>query len=279
MVGCTSASADMRPYAVLLVVYACASAGDAASKPAAGGTVFVDDFESGTLAAWPDGVDPTRQRVVMGTEAQSGNHYLEVTYPAGGDGGWLTRFFMPGYDSLYVSYYVRFPEDWVGGTKLIGLFGARTDNQWSASGKAGVCPQGTDFFIAMVVTEPTGNPGPARFFTYYPTMTREPDGVTCWGRYGDGSETYVDAVALRRGIWHHIEFMVKLNTPAKSDGSQQLWIDGVQRGSWFGLAFRSSAVLRLNAVQLTFNRGISGGPTLQKLWVDNLSVAESRPAH
>src|SRR5438552_4980043 len=164
-------------------------------------TVFAEDFESGTLAAWSDGADPSRQRVVTNPSfAQSGSHYLEVTYPAGGDGGWLTRFFMPGYDSLYVSYYVRFPADWRGGTKLVGFFGARTDNQWSASGKAGVCPDGTDFFITMLVTEPTGNPGPTRFYTYYPDMKREPNGVTCWGGYGNGTEKYVETLVLSPGL-------------------------------------------------------------------------------
>lgn len=248
----------------------CAGARDA--------TVFVEDFESGTLAAWPDGVDPSRQLVLTGQEfAQSGSRYLQVTYPAKGDGGWLTRFFMPGYDSLYVSYHVRFHPDWSGGTKLIGFFGARTDNQWSAAGKAGTCPQGTDFFIAMVVTEPTGNPGPTRFYSYYPAMAREPDGVTCWGRYGDGTEIYVPPLALTPGVWHHLEFMVKLNAPGESNGTQQLWIDGTLRGTWSGLQFRTSSELQLNAVQLTFNRGIAGGPTSQTLWVDNLLVATNRP--
>jgi hypothetical protein len=256
----------------------CAGARDAVSGTPAADTIFADDFESGALAAWPDGVDPTRQRVVTGQDlAQSGSRYLEVTYPAGGDGGWLTRFFMPGYDSLYVSYHVRFPPDWVGGTKLIGFFGSRTDDQWSAAGKAGTCPQGTDFFIAMVVTEQEGNPGDTRFYTYYPGMTREPDGVTCWGRYGDGTASYVPPLTLSPGTWHHLEFMVTLNAPGESDGTQRLWIDGTLRGTWTGLRFRTSPVLRLNAVQLTFNRGIDGGPTAQTLWVDNLVVATQRP--
>ena len=254
----------------------CGARGDAAASGQ--GLLFVEDFESGTLAGWPDGVDPSRQRVMTGREfAQSGSHYLEVTYPAGRDGGWLTRFFMPGYDSLYVSYYVRFPADWRGGTKLVGFLGARTDNQWSASGKAGVCPDGTDFFITMLVTEPTGNPGPTRFYTYYPDMKREPDGVTCWGGYGDGTEKYVEPLVLSPGTWHHIEFMVTLNEPSRSNGTQQFWIDSVLRGTWSGIEFRSSPALRLNAVQLTFNRGIAGGPTAQKLWVDNLIVAKARP--
>jgi polysaccharide lyase-like protein len=242
-------------------------------------TVFAEDFESGTLAAWADGVDSRRQRVMTDRSfAQSGSHYLDVTYLAGGDGGWLTRFFMPGYDSLYVSYYVRFPTNWRGGTKLIALYGSRRDDQWSALGKAGTCPHGTDFFAALLVTEQTGDPGPTRFYTYYPAMVPEPDGVTCWGRYGDGTETYAPPLTMSLGVWHHVEFWVKLNTPDRSDASQTFWLDGAQRGAWSGFSLRSSAVLRLNSLQLTFNRGLSGGPTAQQLYLDNLVVATARPS-
>jgi hypothetical protein len=79
------------------------------------------------------------------------------------------------------------------------------------------------------------------------------------------------------GVWHHIEFWVKLNTPGQNNASQTFWLDGVRRGDWSGFSFRSSAVLMLNSVQLTFNRGISGGPTTQKLYVDNLVVTTARP--
>lgn len=265
--------------ALLLGLTPSCAARDAAPRSFGADTLFADDFESGTLAAWSDGVDPGRQRVVTEAAlAQSGSRYLEVIYPAGGDGGWLTRFLMPGYDSLHVSYYVRFPAGWRGGTKLIGVYGSRTDDRWSALGKAGSCPTGTDFFIAMVVTEPTGDPGPARFYTYYPAMAREPDGVTCWGRYGDGTETYVPPLALSPGEWHHVEFWVKLNAVGKADASQTLWIDGVQRGTWSGLSLRSGDVLRLNAVQLSFNRGVSGGPVAQHLYVDHVVVTTARPA-
>jgi hypothetical protein len=240
--------------------------------------LFAEDFESGTLAAWEDGVDPGRQGVVTDSSAaQSGSHYLDVTYPAGGDGGWLTRFITPGTDSLYVSYYVRFPATWQGGTKLIALYGSPSDNRWGAFGRAGTCPNGTDFFAAMLITESEGSPGPTRFYTYYPAMAREPDGVTCWGRYGDGSDIYLPPLTLTRGVWHHIEFWLKLNTPGRNDGDQMFWLDGVQRGRWSGLQLRTSPLLRLNAVQLTFNRGIKGGPTLQHLSVDHLVVTTGRP--
>jgi len=239
-------------------------------------TVFAEDFESGNLSAWQDGVDPTRHRVVRDSSgAQSGSHYLDVTYPAGADGGWLTRFFLPGYDSLYVSVRVRFPTTWQGSTKLVAFYGSRTDKQWSAFGQAGKCPTGTDFFAAMLVTEQTGNPGPTRFYTYYPAMAREPDDVTCWGRFGDGTERYVPPLALSVGGWHQLEFWVRLNTPGQTNASQTFWLDGVQRGTWAGFSFRTSAILRLNAVQLTFSSG--GAPLTEHLAVDHLVVTTARP--
>jgi len=266
----------------LLACAALGCQGNAAGGPGSGGTpidtVFFEDFESGDLSRWEDGVDASKQRVVTDPSfAQEGSRYLEVTYVAGGDGGWLTRWFMPGYDSLFVSYYVRLEPAWVGTTKLVALYGSRTDDQWSAMGQAGICPNGTDFFAAMVVTE-GGDPGRTRFYTYFPAMTREPDGVTCWGRYGDGSETYTPPLDLSRGTWHRVEFWVKLNTPGQTNAKQAFWIDGVQRGTWEGFSIRSSNILRLNSVQLTFNRGISGGATVQRLFVDHLVVTTARPS-
>src|SRR2546422_930641 len=153
---------------------------------------------------------------------------------------------------------------------------SRTDNQWSALGKAGLCPNGTDFFGTWLITEVSGNPGPTRFYSYYPAMAREPDGVTCWGRYGDGSETYVPPLTLSLGAWHHVEFWVKLNTPGQSNASQTFWLDGVQRGNWAGFSFRASTILRLNAVQFSFSGNPTG--TTRTLYVDHLIVTTARPA-
>ena len=266
--------------AAICCIGACSNTSDLrTANPVSGDTLFVEDFESGSLTAWSDGVDPTRHQIVADPgRAQSGSHLLEVTYRAGSDGGWLTHFLPPGYDSLFVSYYVRFPEGWKGGTKLIALYGSRSDDQWSALGKAGKCPSGTDFFATMLITELGGDPGPMRFYTYYPAMTPEPDGVTCWGRYGDGNEHYVQPLTVAPGVWHHVEFWVKLNDPGQKNADQRFWLDGTLRGSWSGFSLRRSELLELNAVQLTFNRGISGGVTTQKLDVDHLVVAKRRPA-
>lgn len=242
--------------------------------PRAGDRIFADDFESGNLSTWTDGADPARQHVIDDSNsAESGRRYLAVTYPANGDGGWLTHFLPVGYDSLYVSAWVRFSADWKSDTKLIALYGSRTDDRWSAFGKAGTCPTGTDFFAAMVVSErsTSNGAGPLRFYSYYPAMAREPDGITCWGRYGDGVESYAPAT-LASGVWHQIEFCVRLNDPGRDNATQTVWVDGVRRGEWPGLRFRASDVLRLNAVQLTFSRSLTTAAPAQELDVDNIVV-------
>jgi hypothetical protein len=238
-------------------------------------TIFAEDFESGALSAWSDASIPSHLRIVSDRSlAQSGSRYLAVSYPAGGDAGWLTRMLKSGYTRLYASYYVRIPNDWSGGTKLIAFYGSQMDNRWSAFGKAGICPNGGDFFAAMLVAEANLS---TRFYTYYPAMAREPDGVTCWGRFGDRSVLYVPPLTLSRNIWHHVEFLVALNTPGEANARQTFWIDGVLRGRWSGLSFRDSSSLQLNSVQLTFS--VSGGvPQSQELYIDNLVISTNRPS-
>src|SRR3982074_762773 len=58
--------------ALALALLACDGSSAGTTRSGAD-TLFADDFESGTLAAWQDGVDSTRQRVVTDPGlAQSG---------------------------------------------------------------------------------------------------------------------------------------------------------------------------------------------------------------
>lgn len=240
-------------------------------------TIFHDGFESGSLAEWDDGVDPDRHQIVSDPSfADDGSRYLEITYPPGETGGWLTRFFMPGYDSIYVSYSVRFSSGWEGNTKMLALYGSRTDDRWSAMGQAGNCPDGDDFFASMLVTEDgsTGDPGPVRFYTYYPDMAREPDGSTCWGQYGDGTESYYSPTRIEPDTWHRVEFWVRLNEIGSSDAAQRFWLDGQLRGEWEGFVLRTSDVLRLNSVQITAN---GQAPERRYMYLDDLLVATGVP--
>jgi hypothetical protein len=242
--------------------------------PVAATVIFSDDFESGSLGSWHDGVNAAKHRIVTdASRAADGSRFLEILYPASSDGGWLTRFFMPGYDSIRVSYDVQFESSWTGGTKLLNVRGSRSDNQWSSFGQAGKCPDGQQWFATNVVMLANEHPGPIRFYTYYPGMPLENDGVSCWGRHsGMGTTTYSGTSTIARGVWHRVEMFVKLNTPGQSNGVQRLWVDGQLRGEWTGLALRNTSMLRLNSITLEASQ--MGGPvgTTRRLFVDNVRV-------
>jgi hypothetical protein len=215
-------------------------------------TIFVDGFESGDLSNWDDNFFAANKTVQNDPgSAHSGSHYLRIFYPQGSNGGALSRFFMPGYDSAYVRYYLRFPTTWQGGTKLLSLRTSRTDDRWSSLGIAGDCPDGTDFTAAYVIARPPSSL-PLRFYTYYPGMGGAPDGP-CWGSYGEGthptSASYFEPLDVSKGVWHEIELEVVLNTPGKANGVQRFWLDGVLRGEWYGMTFRTSDILMINVVQ------------------------------
>lgn len=241
--------------------------------------IFSDDFESGALSKWQDGVNALKHRVVDdASRAAGGDRFLEITYPVGDAGGWLTRFFMPGYDSLYVSYDVQFEAGWTGGTKLLNLRGSRTENQWSSFGQAGKCPDGSQWFATNVVMLANENPGPMRFYSYFPGMQPENDGVTCWGRHsGMGVANYPGSSTISPGVWHRVEVFVRLNTPGQSNGVQRVWVNGELRGEWSGLVLRNTHELKLNSLTLEGSLMGSTQSVTRRLLVDNVVVARSRP--
>src|SRR5882762_6467912 len=258
-----------------------ASGTTSGSPPPAAGveTVFQEDFESGSLAVWDDRYQPANHTVITNAAgAYAGTRYLQITYPQGSDGGALSKFFLPGYSKLYVRYYVRIPANFQGGTKLLLLRGSRIVNVWSSFGVAGRCPSGSDFFLTNVVTRAQSTL-PLRFYSYYIGMAREADGVTCWGRYGDAVDpptpaaSYVLPLDVSRDVWHQVEFEVQLNDPALANGEQRVWLDGVLRGVWTGLRFRSTTDLRLNVLTLEASMSETpAAPQSQALFVDNILV-------
>lgn len=234
-------------------------------------TIFYEGFESGNLSLWQDGVDATHQAVRTNSTmpAAGGTHYLEMMLPASETDAWLTHFFMPGYDSVYVRMYVRFPSTWSGGTKLFALRGSPTNNQWGGFGNAGRCPNGTDFFSSSLTVGSQTNPGLAHFYLYYLGMPSS--GGSCWGDDGSASNYYHESSGFSRGVWQKLEYWVKLNSPSAQDAVQRFWIDGVLWGEWGGISFRTTTNLKLNSLQLQLqNPG-------QSVYYDEILVTTAKP--
>src|SRR5207237_5475031 len=202
--------------------------------------VFSDDFESGNMSKWNESNSSVQQVINDATSAHGGRYFLRLTYGiGGGDAGWLNKYFTQGFTQVYVRYYVRFSSNFVGGTKLVGFHGAPIGNPTAGLGHAGICPNGTDTFAALVVND-FGDTYATKMYTYWQDMWADSNGQ-CWGRYGPTASTwtapYVTPMPMiSKGTWHLVEFTVKMNSSATTaDGAQKFWIDGVKYGEWSGL--------------------------------------------
>jgi hypothetical protein len=172
---------------------------------------------------------------------------------------------------MYVRYYVRFSNNFAGGTKLISFRGGPIGQPYQSVGRAGICPNGRDGFSANLVTDYAADDGfPTKMYTYWQDMWADGDGK-CWGRYGATPSTlpYVSPMpVLSRGVWHKIEFTMKMNSGANiADGEQRFWIDGVLYGEWKNIRWGDPAYVDLEALQIN---GSGNTTQLQSLDMDDL---------
>src|SRR5262245_6136319 len=243
--------------------------------------VFCDDFESGTdqngqLGLWDDqGLGP--QNLVIATEADkvhSGARALEITAHKGLDtGGGPTKWYLPGYDQIYIRFWTRFAVDYSYLHHFVFIGASEADNQWAAFGTAGCRPSGSNFFVTQVepFSEGGKNPPPGAwgFYTYSKDMQCDPgascsnyadpqaicdecatkgspcsNGLECcWG----ANDVTCPPVLPMLGSWTCVEARVQANTGGQSNGSQTLWIDGADVGTWSGIQFRTDENLKINS--------------------------------
>lgn len=242
--------------------------------PAAAETVFVEGFESGSLNRWDDDVNAAVHSVTS-SAARTGTRGLRVTYQPGSDGGSLSKF-ITRRDRVYLRAAVRFPTTWIGDTKLLLVRAAPATNPWGSFGVAGQCPSGSNWAVTNVTT--TVPNLDLRFYTYFLGMRTESNGQ-CWGRYGltgdGGVATYTAPLSVPKGGWHEVEIETQLNTVGQADGWQKMWLDGVLKGEWNNLVFRTTSALQWNAITLELSSGTI--TQTQRLDIDDVVVLGSKP--
>ena len=215
------------------------------------GTVFSDDFESGTMSKWNESDASVQQVINDPASAHGGNRFLRLTYGiGGGDASWLNKYFNQGYTQVYVRFYVRFSSNFTGGTKMVGFIGGPIGSPWAGLGRAGICPNGSDSFAAQTVND-FGDTYPTKMYTYWQDMWADSNGQ-CWGRNGPTPSTfpYISPMPnLTKGVWHKIEYTVKMNSGATvADGEQRFWVDGVKYGEWTGIRFGNPSLINVGVL-------------------------------
>jgi hypothetical protein len=239
------------------------------------GVVFEDDFETGTLDAW-DNVHTGRYAVTNDpTHVRSGSYALESTIPEGPGWGEINKWFMPGYNEIYVRFDVMFERGFQNlrgdgnGMHFASVSGNHIDNKWSAHGKAGIVPSGYDFFTTTVDPEHPYNDAtlrPFMFYSYFPDMN------CCYGNLFKQTEPKVATVA---GQWHELIIHVDAGTPGGHDGRQRLWIDGQLQIDVSGMRWRDTTDLRVNEFAIVDY--MPGSPQTQHMWFDNILIGTEFP--
>lgn len=178
---------------------------------------------------------------------------VKVTAPANGgqaSGAGLSYWFGPeGQDKVYLRCYIKFAADYDQGSLNhtgCSLAGVSGNNKWGGMGQAGIRPKGDDRLSAGF--EPWrewgrhDSPGYMFLYTYWMDMRRDRDG-NYWGNMMTPEPE--DRFIPKRGQWHCLEMMIRLNEPGKADGEMAAWIDGKLYIHYKGFRWRTSDTLKL----------------------------------
>jgi hypothetical protein len=190
----------------------------------------------------------------------------------------LRKRLAPGRDEVFMRHYVRYGRDYGfhshGGS---GFCASSRPTGFGPGGHAGRAPEGHTFFWSTL--EPIGRaapgkaPGPLIFYTYWWKM--KPDGKgNHWGNWFRPDVDQVPALET----WTCVEWRVKANAAGKDDGELDAWIDGVRRGAFRGINWRSAETLKVNQVSLgqwLEERAYAeaGGGETRTVWYDDVVVA------
>lgn len=249
--------------------------------------LFHEDFERGDTRQW----DETHGTAAIGLEApHSGARCLAIPMHRGRDtGGHLIKWFMPGADTVYVRFYVKFSVDYQYDHHFVTLLANPPGDRWRAFGKAGLKPDGTYFGSGMELWFAWGKnppPGEVNLYSYYPDMEIDRKMNKYWGNAffppgpGKGEAAGAHRVLPALGRWQCWEFMIQANSaPDKADGRQAMWVDGKRIGAFTGLRWRSRNDVKIDCVWLQHYGYDDSDPTRefskdqQTVWFDDIVLS------
>jgi hypothetical protein len=244
-------------------------------KYTAGQEFTIKDWNNGhdVSVKWTNGFEKGRA-IIDDSFSHSGKHSLRILYPALGVGpdesGAQAPLLIPPAAQYYVSYYIRFSENFSwGGTNL---FGGKLPGL--ASGKicsgCQIC-DGTNGFTARLMWGRNG-----RLVLYLYHMDKR---NVCGDSYNLPDANKVP-FAAKKGNWINIVERVKINTESNYDGEVQLWINGVERINKTGIKFVTNGDKIDTFYFSTFFGGSEPGYAPGRdcfIWFDDIVISTSNP--
>ena len=265
--------------------------------------VFAENFEEGSLDAVKSRWESVKDIEIMSLSTDVppgsvGKHSLLMTHIGGkGTGGHLYRRLLPGYEQLYVRFYVKFARDCYPIHHFVHVGGYNPPTPWPQGG-AGIRPAGNERFTTGV--EPYGSKWRWDFYSYWMGMRSSPDKKS-WGH-----DFINDAnLKVERAEWVCVELMMKMNDPVtEHNGQQAMWINGKSwekdgqtishfgkgfpKGKWVwdsfipepegmpfeGFQWRSVEELKLNFLWILLYITKAPPGHVSKVWFDDIVVAK-----
>jgi len=256
-------------------------------------TEMFEDNIAAIASRWTQAANSAGMSLSTDVPAASGGTRSLLMTSVGGTntGGYLYKNLAPGFDQVYLRYYVKYSSSgtyhhaggWLGG------YNPPTD--WPQGG-AGARPVGNERF--SIGPEPADPALHFDLYTYWMEMRVSPDGVNYWGN------TFIrdPSLVAKTDQWMCVEVMVKMNNPLTArNGELALWIDGTQvihlrqgspLGNWSfniftpspsgtpfdGFRWRSVDLLNLNWLLLQYYT--TGNPSgfVGRLWWDHVVLAK-----
>ena len=265
--------------------------------------IFVENFEENSLEAVKARWESIKNLDMMSFSADvpaasAGRQSLLMSHIGGkGTGAHLYRRLLPGYEQLYVRFYVKFARDCYPIHHFVHVGGYNPSTSWPQGG-AGIRPAGDARFTTGI--EPYGRKWRWDFYSYWMGMRSSPDRKS-WGHDFVNDENLI----AERDKWICVELMMKMNNPVTAhNGQQELWIDGKSwkkdgqlisrlgkgfpKGKWVwdsfqpdpkgepfeGFQWRSDEKLNLNFLWILLYITDSPPGHVSKVWFDNIVVAK-----
>jgi hypothetical protein len=264
--------------------------------------IFAESFE-GYLDAVKSRWESVQNIEIMSLSSDvpagsSGKHSLLMSHVGGkSNGGHLYRRLLPGYEQLYVRFYVKFAADCYPIHHFVHVGGYNPSTPWPQGG-AGIRPAGNERFTTGI--EPYGRQWRWDFYSYWMGMRSSPDDKS-WGHDFINDENLKAA----RDRWTCVELMMKMNDPVtEHNGEQAIWIDGrpwkkdgqitshlgkgFPKGKWVwdsftpdpegspfeGFQWRSDEKLNLNFLWVLLYITDAPPGHISKVWFDDIVAAK-----
>ncbi len=154
-------------------------------------------------------------------EGSDGRYSLLMTHIGGqSTGGHLYTRLLPGYNQLFIRFYVKFDSQCAPIHHFFHTGGYNPSTPWPQGG-AGEKPNGDERFTIGV--EPYGNLWQWDYYVYWMDMRGSPPKGQTWGN----SFIRNLKIKVEKDKWICVELMVKMNDPLEEyNGEMALWIDG-----------------------------------------------------